>query len=29
MKGVIEKEEDLPNLILKERELKKKAQTAA
>lgn len=29
MKGVIEKEEDLPNLILKERELKKKAQTTA
>jgi len=29
MKGVIEEEEDLPKMILKERELKKNAQAAA
>lgn len=29
LKGVIKKKEDLSNLILKERELKKKAQAAA
>lgn len=28
-KGVIKKKEDLPNMILKERRLKKKAKTAA